>query len=97
MQKFNLSFVLFVINENSSVHSSIKYICDVVLGVASKCVKCQTVRKVLGNNRGPDQCLLNILYGLNPKFNGENVIGINTEFAYQMLTKNPTLIIGMSR
>lgn len=92
----HLEFVLFVIDENSPVHASIKYVCDVALGVSSKCVKSQTIGKVLGNNRGPDQVLLNILYGLNPKFDGENVVGFNTEFAFKMLTATPTLIIGKS-
>ena len=79
------------------MHAAIKYTCDVKLGVASKCVKVATIRKVVNNQRqGPDQCVLNITYGLNPKFNGENIVGINTEFAQNLLSSCPTLIIGES-
>lgn len=91
-----LEFVLFVISDSSPIHAAIKFTCDVKLGVSSKCVKTNTVRKVVTNDRpGPDQCLLNILYGLNPKFNGENVVGAPTEFAQKLLGSCPILIVGI--
>ncbi|XP_028968806.1 protein argonaute-3 [Galendromus occidentalis] len=91
-----LEFVLFVISESSPIHAAIKFVCDVKLGVSSKCVKGATVYKVTNNQRGgPDQVILNILYGLNPKFDGENVLAGSQEFARQFLESSPTLIIGM--
>lgn len=90
-----LQFVLFVIRESSPVHPAIKYVCDVRLGVSTKCVKTATIKKVTFNSRpGPDQVILNILYGLNPKFNGENVLAAASEFSRNFLTNSPTLIVG---
>ncbi|XP_022691691.1 protein argonaute 12-like isoform X2 [Varroa jacobsoni] len=91
-----LDFIIFVISNYTGVHAAIKSTCDVTLGVSSKCVKSDTIEKIIRNDRpGPNQCLVNILYGLNPKFEGENVVGINTEFAFKMLTSTPTIIIGL--
>ena len=90
-----LQFVLFVVSDPSPIHASIKFTCDVKMGVASKCIKTSTIRKVNNNTRpGPDQCIVNILYGLNPKFDGQNVVGIDIEFAQNLLKTCPTLIIG---
>lgn len=100
MTKNDLEFVLFVISENSPIHSAIKFVCDVKLGVSSKCIKTRTIDKVLSANKSgdkksaPDACIVNLLYGLNPKFDGENVIGVNAEFAQNLLSSCPTLIIG---
>lgn len=91
-----LEFVIFIISDSSPIHGSIKFVCDIRLGIASKCVKSGTLKKVIYNDRpGPDQCVLNILYGLNPKFNGENVLAVSTEYAQQLLSSSAVLIIGI--
>lgn len=91
----SLQFLLFVIDDNAQAHATIKSMCDVEFGIPSKCVKLSTIDKVLTNTRpGPDQVLTNILYGLNPKFNGLNVIGKDAEFAAGFLKKYAVLIIG---
>jgi len=91
-----LEFLLFVIDDGSQAHAAIKFICDVKYGISSKCVKPSTINKVLSNTRdGPDQVLTNILYGLNPKFEGMNVNGADSEFARGFLKQCPVLIVGM--